>query len=71
MHHPTTILLLTIWIVFAMTALVSLPSYERDHGRLERLETLLRAHCSEWTWAPHADHGPPHSPILTKCFPKG
>ena len=71
MHHPTTILLLPIWFVLAITALISLRSYERDPGRLERLETLLRAQCSEWTWAQHTDHGLANSPILTKCLPKG
>lgn len=65
-----TTLLIALWLGAAFVTILTLPDYERYHGRIARTEQLLRTHCSGWSLKKDADYLPAHELLITKCFPK-
>lgn len=64
------LVMLLVWLGTVVTTIVTIPDYERYHGRVQRMERLLRTHCSGWTLIKDADYIPTHELLVTKCFPK-
>jgi hypothetical protein len=64
------VVVLVVWLCMVISTIVTLPDYERYWGRVERMERLLRTHCSGWTLVKDADYVPTHELLVTKCFPK-
>lgn len=71
MNSRTVMLCMVVWLFTALTSLITLPDYERYHGRIEKTVQLLRAHCSDWSVVKDADYVSAHELIVRKCFPKG
>jgi hypothetical protein len=64
------VVVLVVWLCTVISTIVILPDYERYWGRVERMEQLLRTHCSGWTLVKDADYVPTHELLVTRCFPK-
>jgi hypothetical protein len=61
---------LIMWLCGVVSSIITMPDYERYRGRVERMERLLRAHCSGWTLIKDADYVPTHELLVKRCFPK-
>jgi hypothetical protein len=64
------VVVLVVWLCTVLGTIVTLPDYERYRGRVERMERLLRTHCSGWTLVKDVDYVPAHELMVIKCFPK-
>ena len=70
MNSKIATLFMVVWLFSALTSIITLPDYERYHGRIERTEKLLRTHCSDWSLVKDADYVPAPEFIVRKCFRK-
>jgi hypothetical protein len=59
-----------VWLCIVVSIFITMPDNERYQGRVERMERLLRTHCSGWSLVKDADYVPIHELLVIKCLPK-